>query len=84
MSLAAGLSFSEPNFFTFAAAKQELPQAPADGDAEEGKLIISDTGEFCRSLQLDEGESGCTLISISMRFTSLSVYLHDGLTELKI
>ena len=49
-----------------AAAKQELSQSQTDGDAEEGKLIFSDTGEFCRSLQLDEGEAGSTLFYVSI------------------
>lgn len=40
-----------------AASRQERPKA--GGDGEDGKLVFSDTGEFCRSLQLDEGEFGC-------------------------
>lgn len=40
-----------------AASKQERPKA--GGDGEDGKLVFSDTGEFCRSLQLDEGQFVC-------------------------
>jgi hypothetical protein len=60
-----------------AAAKQELPQAQGDGDAEEGKLIFSDTGEFCRSLQLDEGEAGFTSFNASIKH----LYRHAGFTR---
>lgn len=59
------------------AAKQELSQAQGDGDAEEGKLIFSDTGEFCRSLQLDEGEAGSTSSNPSIKF----VHRHAGFTR---
>lgn len=68
-------------YFTSAAAKQELPQVPGDGDVEEGKLIISDTGEFCRSLQLDEGETSFTSFNISIKYVILYVYLHACSTE---
>lgn len=44
-------------YVLFAASKEESLQGPGGGNGEEGKLVFSDTGEFCRSLQLDEGES---------------------------
>lgn len=40
-----------------AASRQERPKA--GGDGEDGKLVFSDTGEFCRNLQLDEGGFVC-------------------------
>lgn len=60
--------------WSYAAAKQDLAQAQGDGDADEGKLIFSDTGEFCRSLQLDEGETS----SASFNARSIHVHRHAG------
>lgn len=56
-----------------AASRQERPKA--GGDGEDGKLVFSDTGEFCRSLQLDEGEFVC--LSYLMNLLNLCCFIRN-------